>query len=76
MTPENSESFNLTRMLHRWKWPRARNPQNDDRDDTNLLRYTLQLAAEGRSRQMYLPSLRSYSREMRRRGMRTISMSE
>jgi len=46
MTPENSESFNLTRMLHRWKWPRARNPQNADRDYTNLLRYTLQLAAE------------------------------
>ena len=46
MTPENSESFNLTRMLHRWKWPCARNPQNADRDYTNLLRYTLQLAAE------------------------------
>jgi len=46
MTPENSESFNLTRMLHRWKWPCPRNPQNADRDYTNLLRYTLQLAAE------------------------------
>ena len=46
MTPENAESFKLTRMLHRWKWPRARNPVKDDREYTNLLRYTLQLAAE------------------------------
>lgn len=46
MIPENPESFSLTRILHRWNWPRARNPQNDDRDYTNLLRYTLQLAAE------------------------------
>jgi hypothetical protein len=47
VTPENPESFSLTRILHRWNWSRARNPQNDDRDYTNLLRYTLQLAAEG-----------------------------
>jgi len=46
MIPEDSESFSLTRMLHRWKWRRARNPQNGDREYTDLLRYTLQLAVE------------------------------
>jgi len=46
MTPENEESFDLTRMLQRWKWPRGAKPAFDDSEYANLLRYTLQIAAE------------------------------
>src|SRR5207248_8036739 len=46
MDPENAETFNLTRMLRRWKWPPRTKPAIDDSEYANLLRYTLQIAAE------------------------------
>jgi len=46
MTPENSESFQSHTDVASMEMACARNPPNDDRDYTNLLRYTLQLAAE------------------------------
>jgi hypothetical protein len=46
MRAEDTEAFNLTRRLQRWKWPRAANPACEDREYTNLLRYALQIAAE------------------------------
>jgi hypothetical protein len=46
MSIGSEESFNLTRILQRWKWPRKAKPAFDDSECTNLLRYTLQLAAE------------------------------
>ena len=46
MSPDSEESFNLTRILQRWKWPRRAQPPFDDSEYTNLLRHTLQLAAE------------------------------
>lgn len=46
MDPENAETFNLTRMLRRWKWPPRTKPGIDDTEYANLLRYTLQIAAE------------------------------
>jgi acyl-ACP thioesterase len=46
MSIGSEESFNLTRILQRWKWPRKAKPAFDDSEYTNLLRYTLQLAAE------------------------------
>ena len=46
MSTDSEESFNLTRILQRWKWPRKARPAFEDSEYTNLLRYTLQLAAE------------------------------
>jgi hypothetical protein len=46
MTRENADPFDFTRMLHDWKWPRRRNSSANDQEYANLLRYTLQLAAE------------------------------
>jgi hypothetical protein len=46
MRAEDTEAFNLTRMLQRWKWPRVAKPACEDREYTNLLRYALQIAAE------------------------------
>jgi hypothetical protein len=46
MSPHNKESFNLTRLLQRWKWPRSGKPACDDSEYKDLLRYALQLAAE------------------------------
>ncbi len=46
MSTDSEESFNLTGILQRWKWPRKASPAFDDSEYTNLLRYTLQLAAE------------------------------
>jgi len=46
MTPDNTESFHLTRMLYRWKWPRGAKAAAEDSAYTELLRYTLQIAAE------------------------------
>jgi hypothetical protein len=46
MSPDSEEPFNLTGILQRWKWPRNVKPPFDDSEYTNLLRYTLQLAAE------------------------------
>jgi hypothetical protein len=46
MRAEDTEAFNLTRMLQRWKWPRTAKPACEDSEYTNLLRYALQIAAE------------------------------
>lgn len=46
MSTSSEESFNLTRILQRWKWPRTAKPAFDDSQYTDLLRYVLQLAAE------------------------------
>lgn len=46
MTPERADSFNLTRMLQQWKWPRRAKAAVEDSEYAELLRYTLQIAAE------------------------------
>jgi hypothetical protein len=46
MSTSSEEFFNLTRILQHWKWPRKAKPAFDDREYKDLLRYTLQLAAE------------------------------
>ena len=46
MSKYKAAPFNLTSLLQRWKRARQGKPAADDRDYANLLRYTLQLAAE------------------------------
>ena len=46
MRAETTEAFNLTRLLRLWRWPRAAKPAFDDSEYADLLRYTLQIAAE------------------------------
>jgi acyl-ACP thioesterase len=46
MRAEDAEAFNLTRLLQRWKWPRAAKSAFEESEYASLLRYTLQIAAE------------------------------
>jgi len=46
MKAHSKSVFNLTSLLHPWKWPRVAEPSSDDREYKDLLRYTLQIAAE------------------------------
>ncbi|HZS98272.1 MAG TPA: hypothetical protein VFA40_15930 [Terriglobales bacterium] len=46
MSTSSEESFNLTRILQRWKWPPKAKPAFGDSEYRDLLRYALQLAAE------------------------------
>lgn len=46
MKANSKDVFNLTGLLRRWKWPRVARPNSADREYKDLLRYTLQIAAE------------------------------